>query len=348
MANGKIIYTPRTTVALEFDGAHYLSLDRADFNFAAGDFGVDALLTIDPAVADAECWLAAKGAADLTGLAGWHFYSKPGSRRLGLRLNDGVAAPLAVETADNQIPALGTPFWARMQADRSGEVRFLVNGVDVGGGSISAKSGSLSNAELLKVGGYDAATNRHHGTLDLLRVDSGRLLSAAWHLREWHRLQYGGFRQPRDFLAYWDWYGESLADRSAQAYTLTYQGGGDPVYLPGWPASAGAKTYIFQENFEIGHEPGYLDLDDHQRSTDGAAFIYVHDNQKKTWTLPFRWIPPEQQEAFEAAWAAKQPLTLYLNADEPAEPGTFVMMTYPLRQSVFTDRVDADLDLEEA
>ena len=350
MANGKIIYTPLPTVALEFDGAHYLSLDEAAFNFGTGNFAVDALLMADPAVADAECWIAAKGAADLAGVAGWHFYYKPATRRLGLRLNDGGVTPVSVETDVNGIPALGTYFWARLEVDRVNDVASLfVNGVAAPViGLISAITGSLDNAERLKVGGYDAATHRHQGALEMLRFDSGRLLSAAWRLREWHRLQYGGLRAPRDFLALWTWYGESLADRSAQAYTLEYQGGGDPVYLPGWPGSAGPISYTFEDNFEFGHEPGYLDLDDWQRMNDASGLHYPHPNQKKSWLLPFKYLSVEQQAAFDAAWAGKQPLTLYLNADDPSEDGLFLLMKYPLLQSVFTDRVDAELDLEQA
>lgn len=348
MANGKIVYIPIPTVAVSLDGAHYLSLASSAFNFGTGNFGVDALLRVDPAVADAECWIAAKGVVTLSSASGWHFYYKPGSRRLGLRINDGGVTPVVVETADNAIPALGTNFWGRLEIDRSNDLaRFYVDGFLAGTGDISAITGSLDNAEPLKVGAYDASTNRHKGSLDLLRFDSGRLLSAAWHEKEWYRLKYGGYRQPRDFLAFWTWYGETLVDRSAGAYELTWQGIGAPAYITGWPGSAGAITYLFEENFELGHKPGYLDLDDSQRMADASDFTYPHPNQKKTFMLPFGWIPPEQQAAFEAAWAGKQPLNLYLNADEPPEEGTFKLMKYPLFQSVFTDRVDAELDLEQ-
>lgn len=349
MANGKIIYTPIPTLALSFDEAHYLSLASAAFNPGTGHLGVDSLLYIDPAVADSECWVAAKGALDLSSLAGWHFYYKPATRRLGLRLNDGGVTALVVETADNAIPALGNNFWARLEIDRTAALaRFYVNGTLAAARDISAVTGSLDNAEPLKVGGYDASTNRHKGRLDFLRFDLDRLLPAAWHEEEWHRLRYGCSRRAdfEDFLAVWTWYGQSLMNLGGD-YELAWQGGGDPVYVTGWPGSAGDIEYLFEENYNYDAEIGYLELDDNQRLADQSAFNYPAPNQKKTFTLPFQYILPPQQAAFEAAWAAKQPLKLFLDADRPKEPGTYQLMKYPLQRYVFSSRMDAELDLEQ-
>lgn len=348
MANGKIVYTPLTTVGLTLDGAHYLSLDDGSFNPGTGHLGVDFLGALDPTVADSECWLAAKGASSLASAAGWHIYCKPASRRLGLRLNDGGVTPLAVETADNQLPVLGQPFWARVEVDRTNDLaRFYVNGSLVASQDISAITGSLNNSELLRVGAYDASTNRFKGRVDLLRFDLARLLAAAWHEQEWYRLYYGCPRQAQDFLAVWTFYGESLIDISANAFELTWQGGGNPAFETGWPGSAGAIAYPFADNFEIDFEPGHLDLDDNQRMADGSAYNYPHPNQKKTYVLPFKHILPAQQSALVAAWAAKQPIDLCLDADLPKEEGQFQIMKYPLLRHVFSSRMDAELDLEQ-
>lgn len=347
MSNGKIIYPPIPTVRLLLDEAHYASLASADFNAGTGNLGVDALITVDAAVADSESWISAKGASNLANLAGWHWYYKKTSRRLGLRLNDGGATPLVVETADNQIPALGAPFWARVQTDRAGQARFYVNGVDVGGGSIAAKAGSLDNSEPFKVGAYNTTTNRHKGSLDFLRFDLGRILPPAWHIEEWYRIRYGWPREAQDFLAFWTFYGESLVDRSAAAYTLAWQGGGDPGYAIGWPSSAGPISYTFATNFNFGDKPAYLDLDDRQRMLDASDFTYPHPNPKRTFTWPFKLISPEQQAAFVAAWASKQPVKLYRDADRP-QTAIVKIITYPLQESVFTNVVNAELDMEEA
>jgi hypothetical protein len=347
VGNGKIIYTPLSTCALVLDGTHYLSLADAAFNAGSNSFGVDILGKVDPAVADSECWLAAKGALSLASAAGWHFYYKPASRRLGVRLNDGGLTPVVVETADNALPALGTHFWGRLEIDRTAKLaRLYVDGLLGQSGDISGLSGSLTSTEPLKIGGYDASTNRHKGHLDLLRFDLGRVLPAAWHELEWYRLKYGGPRELADFLAVWTFYGEVLTDLSSDAFTLTWQGGGSPAYAAGWPGSAGSITYQFADNFEFGHELGYLDLDDNQRLAEGSAFNYPHPNQKRTFLLPFKAIGPEQQAALAAAWLGKQNVGLYLDADKPLT-ATVWLQKYPLQRSVFTNRVDAELDAEE-
>ena len=320
MANGKIIYVPIPTKAVQFDGLHYLSLDSTVLNFAAGDFAVGALIYINPAVADSESWIAAKGAADLAGAAGWHWYYKKNTRRLGLRINDGDVAATVVETADNQIPALGIWFWARVQADRDGQVRFYVNGVDVGGGSIAAAAGSLNNSEPLKVGGFDAATNRHQGAIDFLRFDSGRILSAAWHAKEWDNIRYGMPRKISDFLARWN-FEESLVDDSDNLLTLTWQGGNAPAYDAGWPTQDAPLTYVFQRNFsryEDGPEPSWLDTDDNERALSGAAFSYAGP-LKDRWPLNFPLINEQELTAFKAAEAGRNPFAFYVDGSENEE-----------------------------
>lgn len=345
MANGKIIYIPLPSVALGFDGLHYLSSDNTAFNAGTGKFGVDVLGSIDPILTGVDCWflLAAKGPADLANAAGWHFYYNPGRRRLGFRINDGGASPVVVETPDNVLPPPGEHFWARLQMDRAGLGQLFAQGLLAASGDISGKAGNVDSAEPFTVG------LNHWGTIDLVRFDLGRLLSAAWHEEEWQRLRYGCFRRAEDyedFLAVWTWYANSLQDLLG-VYELLYQGEGSPVFEAGWPGSAADLEYLFDENFTFDMEPGYLDLDDNQRMADGSAFNCPAPNQKKSLTLPFQYIQPQQQAAFEAAWAAKQPIKLYLDADRPKQPGLFQIMKYPIQKSVFTNRVNAELDLEQ-
>jgi hypothetical protein len=196
------------------------------------------------------------------------------------------------------------------------------------------------------VGACDASTNRHKGSLDFLRFDLGRILPAAWHEEEWYRLKYGCPREAQDFLAFWTWYGESLVELSAEAYELTWQGGGAPAYAAGWPGAAGPLSYTFGVNFEFGEKPGYLDLDDRQRLLDASDFTYPHPNPKRTWLWPFKYIAPEQQTAFVGAWASKQPVRLYRDGDRP-QTAIVKIITFPLQESVFTNVVHAELDMEE-
>ena len=317
MTNGKIIYTPIETKGVVLDGAHYLSLSETSFNFGADDWGVDALVRVDPAVADSECWLVAKGVLDLAGAAGWHFYYKPGTRRLGLRINDGGVAAVVVETANNAIPGLGTHFWSRSELDRTnGLARFYVDGVLAGSGDISAVTGSLDNAAPLLVGAYDASNHRHKGSLDFLRFDSGRILPATWHTKEWDIIRYGMPRLISDFLARWN-FEESLVDDSESLFTLAWQGGGSPTYVTGYPLEQ--LTYIFRRNFSRlndGPEPSWLDTDDNDRAISGAAFGYA-GALKQCWKINFTLIDETQLTVFKAAEASRDKFAFFAYADEP-------------------------------
>lgn len=351
MANGKIIYTPITTVALSFAALNYLSCAAAALNAGTDKFGVDVLFAIDPFLTGVDCQfiLAGKGPLDLANAAGWHLYYNPGRRRLGFRINDGGAAPVVVESADNQIPVLGDNMWARMQMDRSGLGQLFAQGLPVASGDISNAAGSLDNSEPFCVGGLPDAPNNHWGTIDLVRFDLGRVLSAAWHEEEWQRLRYGCSRRAEDFedfLAVWTWFGESLSD-AAGTYELTWEGDGEPVFVAGWPGSSGEIAYLFEDNFNTEGEPGYLKLDDEQRLADGSDYTTPAPNPKKTFTLNFQLIETSQQAALEAAWAGQNPVKLYLDADKPKEPGTYRIREYPLIKYLLAQRMDAKLYMEQ-
>lgn len=316
MANGKIIYTPILTKALSLDGDHYLNLGSSAFNFGIGNFGVDALFAINAAAGDDEGWIAAKSTWPLNNAAGWHWYYKPGSRRLGLRINDGGVTPVTVETADNAIPALGSKFWARLEIDRTNKLaRFYVNSFLAASGDISAVTGSLDNSEPLLVSYHESSVNL---SLDFLRFDLGRLLSAAWHVKEWDNIRYGMPRKVSDSLAMWN-FQESLVDDSENLFTLAWQGGGSPTYVIGYPSVAAPLTYNFRRNFsrmKEGPQPSWLDTDDNQRAINGAAFGYA-GALKERWALNFPLINQEQLTAFKAAEASRDQFAFYADAGEP-------------------------------
>jgi hypothetical protein len=270
-------------------------------------------------VASSECWIAAKGVFDLSGASGWHFYYLPASRRLGLRINDGQSAVTEIETANNQIPAYGTDFWARVEVDRTaGLVRFYVNDSLVGTGDISAVTGSVNNSEYLKVGGYGGSANYHEGDISFIRFDTGRVLSAAWHDKEWDNIRYGMPRDVLDFLARWN-FESSLVDDSDNLYTLVWQGGGSPTYVTGYPSSGAPITYAFVRNFDVvneGPQDDWLDTDDSQRTLDGSAYCYPGP-LKKRWEIGFSLINLEQCTIFRAVEAGRDQFGFYADASEP-------------------------------
>ena len=341
MAKGKIIYTPLATRAVSLDGAHYLSLDDAAFNFGVDNFAVDFLFRVDGAVVNSAPYIVSKLIAPA---AGWAIFWDKTSSRMGFYLSDGTQQA-TIYSINGSCPA-DTDLWVRLAVARSGLVSFTVNNLAAGSGSIAAVSGSLDNIQPLRIGAYSTGVSLFLGTIGFLRIDQGRLLPAAWVEEEWWRLKYGCRRRAQDFLAFWPFYGDSLADLSANAFELTWQGGGDPLFADGWPGSDGSIAYPFLRNFAWGHEPGEVQLDDNQRMADGSAYNYPHPNPKRTFLLPFKNIDLEQQIAFEGAWAGKQPVGLCLDSDRPLT-GNFQMMKYPLLKSIFGKKVDAELDLEE-
>lgn len=348
MANGKISYTPIQTRALVLDGAHYANLDQAAFNVGTGHFGFDWLGQIDADTPDNLITIIRKSPTNWANTAGWWFGAEKDRRRLRLILNDGQAGKIDIYSADNAFP-LGSRFYGAVRADRAGEARFFVGlpgqaAAAVGSGAISSRAGSLDNTYLLRVGGYSTAADRLKGAIDLLRVDSGRLLPDSWYQEEWDRLRFGCRRLHHDFLACW-LFGGSLADASASAYTLAWQGGGAAAYADGWPYSAAPLTYNFEENYSHGFEAGYLDLDDRQRAADGSDFTDAGP-EKLYYKLSFNNLPVSQQAAFTAAWQARQSFRFFPDGAKPS-PGWFKFETPPAFVNQFLERAKADISLEQ-
>lgn len=308
----KIVYEPSASFALQLDGGSFLYTAETSLNPGIGDFACDALVYIDPWFVDTECLLAGQGLVDLSNEVGWHWYYKPASRRLGLRINNGGAEPLEVETEDYILPAPGTWCWLRLAADRDSLASFQINGVEVGSGSISAKSGSLENSEPFRIGGQSATVNRHKGMIGFLRMDMGRLLPAWWLRKEWLSIVFGLPREVMDFKARWNFAG-SLTDSSAAGIELIHSG--TPEYLSGWPSASGNIDFTFPRNFSYGHKIGYLDLDARDRGWLGNARSYA-GGRKKSFILDFKGFGLEQLYALQGA-ALTQPFTFYPAADGP-------------------------------
>lgn len=324
MAYGKISWTPPLYKALSLDGAHYLSLADAAFNMGAGDFGLEVLVKVDSTMADAEGWICAKGAADLTNVAGWHFLVDKTNRRLGLRLgNAGGGAPTTVYSNAAAF-AYDTDFVGGVTAARGGLATFYVNGAPAGTASIAAKSGSLDNSEPVKIGAYDAANCRLKALLGLVRIDQGRVLPASWFLKEYHRLRFAWYGRAwnnlpspqvaRDFLEAWN-FQSTLIGLSAAARQLTWQGGGPRVFVSGYPYSLGDLTYQFTENFEWEHEESDVNLDSLERTLDSALAHSVYDDKERR-RLTFNLVYFSQRTALQAAHRAKGPIRFFLDGGE--------------------------------
>jgi len=348
--NGKILYTPLQTRCLVLDGAHHLSLDQAAFNPGTGHFGLGVLGQIDADTPDVSiCFMRKAPAgvgADWANLAGWWFGAEKANRRLRLSLNDGNAGAKLNIYSDNDVFEFGSRFDAEVRADRAGQARFFVGGMDVGGGAISTRPGSLDNTNLLRLGGYTSAGEYLKGALDLVRLDHSRLLPDAWYLEEWERLRCGCARYALDFLACW-LFGDTLIDATPNGFTLAWQGGGDPVFADGWPYSAAPLTYNFEENFNRGFETGYLDLDDKQRAADSSDFTDAAANNKRYYKLSFTNLPVSQQAAFTAAWQPRTSFRFYPDAEKPPA-GWFKFTPPPPFVNQFIDRAKADIALEES
>lgn len=323
MSRGKILYTPLPSSAVTLGGTEYLSLDEADFNFGTEDFALDALLHVDADAADAELWILAKGASSLASAAGWHWFIDKANLRLGLRINDGDVAATVVYSSSNVI-TLGSWAWVRVEADRDGSATFYVNGAAAGSGSIAAAAGSVSNADVVKAGAYDASTHRLKGAIDFLRVDQGRLLGAAWTLEEWYRTKYGCTRRGEDFLARWEFDG-SLVDVSDNLYTLVWHGAGAAAYEDGWPYGAAPVEYAFQRNYRPEPELGWVETDDVQMALDGTSFLHRGPRLRRG-VLEFPAAGLEQAIALQAVWEAGGEFVLHLDGGRPGFPA---VMPFP-------------------
>lgn len=324
--NGKIIYQPRYTQALLLDGAHYLSLDDAGFNPGTGHFAFDWLGQIDADTPDTQITLCRKGAAAVSAswaaLGGWYFGADKTNLRLRLSLNDGNAGGQVTVYSSNNVFTLGSRFWAAVRADRAGQARFYVNGVDVGGGAVSTRAGSLDNTALLKIGGFDVATERLKGDLDFFRADFGRLLPAAWYAAEWDKLRFG-MKRPEtaaefDGLEYWGFQG-GLLGLAATARTLSYNGGGLPAYADGWPYNQGAIAAPFLVNCAWGAVRSRADTRDISYALNGSARTYEAAPKKGKWLLSFRNVPAAQRAALEGALDAGEPVQFFKDADWPRD-----------------------------
>lgn len=342
MANSRIVFVPQTTYALSLDGAHYLSLDAADFNLGAGDFGVDLLFYADPAITAEEKLLAGKTPANLNNLAGWQVFYDAVNQRAGLRLNDGSATPVTV-VSDNDSFAKGLWHWLRADADRDGNGVIYKNGAAVKTGAISTRPGSLDNTELFQIGALGTAFFK--GKIDHLRVDKGRSLPASWHTAEWERLYLGIHPKLLDFPALWK-FENSLVDESANLYIPTYQPSGSPGYTSdSYLGSRGTIDYTFKCNPNWGDEFSYVDLDGRERLLGGDLAVSGRA-RKIIRSMTIEYVLGYQLAVLLSMWENQTAFDFYPDAALPRE-GSFYLTAPPDVKTHWRGVYEVQLDMEE-
>jgi len=346
----KLRWMPRYTQALSLGGAHYLSLTDASLNMGTADFALDFLGRLDADTPDSYAAIIGKGpaafASSWANQAGFAVALDPATRTVRLKINDGNAADGVTVSSNGGVFTLGVNFWGRVEADRSGQARFLVNGVGVGGGDISSRAGSLDNASLIKVGAYDASHDRFKGSIDLLRLDQGRLLGAAWCVQEWERLRWGWPRQLKGFTELWKFQGSLVGD-AAPSRTLLWQGGGSPVFTGGWPYTGGPLEVQVSYG-RIKWEGENLDLDsvDFSRTLDGTANNYnCFDKRRLTWHL--EGIPFSQAMAIRGARLSGELIEVFQDATQDWDMQALIPNPPDLREMV-AGYYKGDVEFEEA
>lgn len=343
MGNAKLSWTPRLTKAISLDGSHYLSIDDPTLNLGTGDFCLSALLQVAAGMADAEGWIAAKGALDLALASGWHWFVDKDNLRLGLRLNDGDASPATVYSNNNSI-SLDSWFLADVVVDRDGQATFFVNGAAAGGGSMAAAAGTLNNSEEFKIGAYDAANRRVHGAIDFVRLRTG-LVPSSWYAQEWDRVRYGYPRALGDWLEMWD-FEETLNGGAAASRTLAWQGSGEPSYADGYPYAVAPLSLVFGKNFKYDYREGFIESHDSARALDGTLNVYGGP-LKMRLDITVSNIGFPQKTAIEAAHLSGNPMEFSKDGDFPIDFQGYLMVPPDFRGTHY-GRWEGDLEMEEA
>lgn len=346
----KLRWMPRYTQALLLDGSHYASLDDAGLNVGVADFALDFMGGLDADTPDSYATIIGKGPAAFgsswANHAGFALALDPGTRALRLKLNDGNAADGVTVASNGGVFTLGVNFWGRVESDRSGQARFYVNGVDVGGGDISSRAGSLDNTYLVKVGAYDGSHDRFKGRLDLLRLDKGRLLGAPWCAQEWERLRWGWPRQLKGFLELWKFQGSLVGDAVSQR-PLLWQGGGSSAFADGWPYTGGPLEVQLSYG-RIKWEGENLDLDavDFNRTLDGTANSYnCFDKRRIVWHL--EGIPFSQAMAIRGARLSGELIEVFADVTQDWDMQA-LMPTPPDLREMVAGFYKGDVEFEEA
>lgn len=87
-------------------------------------------------------------------------------------------------------------------------------------------------------------------------------------------------------------------------------------------------TYQCVQNYEYGHELGYLSTDDAGRMLDGTGKSYVGP-RKKTFNISFDMVLKAQLDAWMLAWNVGGPIDLYLDGDS-GTPDATVRIVEPI------------------
>lgn len=160
---------PGRGAALDFDGSNdFLTLgDPADgsLDFGTGDFAGCAWIQSTESTTDTIMGKRTSGGN------GWLFRRDGSGQRLNLRVDDGPEpdyySTTLVDLSDGE--------WHHtcFSADRSGDVTFYIDGVDVGGADMSSSSGSLSNSNPFCIAANNcdsSLVNIFDGAIDEVRI----------------------------------------------------------------------------------------------------------------------------------------------------------------------------------
>lgn len=340
MPKGKIIYTPQTFRAITYaDEAHYLSIaDNAAFNMGAGDFGLDCLAYLSSAGSNTNPVMLSKWA----GVVGYWLEVVRSTRTVNFKIGDsGGSTTVSSSAAAFNLDAFN---WFYVGASRAGLASIYVNGSLAGSGGIASRAGSIDVAAALAIGGNGAANNYWWGNIGLARLDKGRVLSAAWVSEEWDRIRYGITRGAADFSAMWP-FNDSLSDLSPNLFALTYNGGGSPAYTVGYPSAVAPISYLFDYDYQWGHETTPIDMDEFTRTIDGTLYSYKGPRKQK-YNLEFE-CPLAQKTALLAAWQSGNQLQWY---EDYTQPMTCLanIVAPPTIKSIFQGYYQISLQLEEA
>ncbi len=341
MANGKFIYTPRITKAISLDEAHYLSLASVDaFNVGVKDFNVSFLMWMDSTIqtGNDDKLVIGKGSYYLANKRGWWIGVDARAGALLINFNDGNAAAVSMTShiaanLTNRRPLYddgvlydtgrvyggdfnpGQWVWVYCAFDRSGYLTVWVNGVLMATYLITSRPGSWSNSDPLWIGNWGADAGKYFkGYLGRVRLDIDRLFDTGWIAQEWAKVKYGYPEAPApDYLQEWR-FGDSLIGTGDTQYTLIYNGGGSPAYVVGYSTAEAPITYPFAKNFAWNYAPGWLALDDQQRTQGGAAFA-SDGGLKQKFNIHFSRASLDQWIAIQAAAMGKYNLQFYKYAD---------------------------------
>jgi hypothetical protein len=141
---------------------------------------------------------------------------------------------------------------------------------------------------------------------------------------------------------------QSLVGEAAALRTLAWQGGGEPVYVDGWPYNAAPLSLLISKG-KLGWEGDDEELDaaDWDRALDGTANSYLH-YAKRRLVWPLAGLTYGDAIALRAAYLSGKPLTLSRNCDEPAENSRgYIFASPPKLQEILANLWSGEAEFDE-